>query len=164
MAYAAAVQEATYSALEQALERLTSLRQYQHHGKRVPHKPLLVLLALGQLETTGSSAIPWDLAQDEAGQSHRRVRATDEDRAPSSRRPTRSPVCAQMGCGRIDADIPNDLVGSLDAARPTGRLEAQLERQLRSAPVRNAVARALVEAHFPDTVAPDVLLASGSGP
>ena len=64
----------------------------------------------------------------------------------------------------IDADIPNDLVGSLDAARPTGRLEAQLERQLRSAPVRNAVARALVEAHFPDTVAPDVLLASGLDP
>ncbi|MDF2143831.1 hypothetical protein [Knoellia sp. p5-6-4] len=45
------------SPLEQALERLTSLRQYQHHGKRVPHKPLLVLLALGQLEATGSSAV-----------------------------------------------------------------------------------------------------------
>lgn len=52
------------SVLEDVLERLTSLRQYQHQGKRVPHKPLLVLLALGQLEATGSSAVSWDVAQD----------------------------------------------------------------------------------------------------
>lgn len=57
------VEGTTASALEQALERLTSLRQYQHQGKRVPHKPLLVLLALGQLEATGSSAVTWEQAQ-----------------------------------------------------------------------------------------------------
>ena len=163
MAYAAAVQEATDSALEQALERLTSLRQYQHHGKRVPHKPLLVLLALGQLETTGSSAVPWDLAQD-------KLADLITEFGPQTRTGRKQSAAYPFtrlrsdGVWTIDADIPNDLVGSLDAARPTGRLEAQLERQLRSAPVRNAVARALVEAHFPDTVAPDVLLASGLDP
>jgi putative restriction endonuclease len=52
------------SALEDVLDRLSSLRQDQHQGKRVPHKPLLVLLALGQLESTGSSAVSWDVAQD----------------------------------------------------------------------------------------------------
>ena len=163
VAYAAAVQEATDSALEQALERLTSLRQYQHHGKRVPHKPLLVLLALGQLETTGSSAVPWDLAQD-------KLADLITEFGPQTRTGRKQSAAYPFtrlrsdGVWTIDADIPNDLVGSLDAARPTGRLEAQLERQLRSAPVRNAVARALVEAHFPDTVAPDVLLASGLDP
>jgi putative restriction endonuclease len=58
------VENSGTSPLEEVLERLTSLRQYQHQGKRVPHKPLLVLLALGQLESTGSSAVSWDLAQD----------------------------------------------------------------------------------------------------
>ena len=163
MAYAAAVQEATDSALEQALERLTSLRQYQHRGKRVPHKPLLVLLALGQLEATGSSAVPWDLAQN-------KLADLITEFGPQTRTGRKQSAAYPFtrlrsdGVWTIDADIPNDLVGSLDAARPTGRLEAQLERQLRSAPVRNAVARALVEAHFPDTVAPDVLLASGLDP
>lgn len=39
----------------EVVTRLTSLRQYQCDGKRAPHKPLLVLLALGQLYTTRSS-------------------------------------------------------------------------------------------------------------
>ena len=45
--------------LEGWVERLTALRQYQHNGKRVPHKPLLVLMALGRLAETGSSELPW---------------------------------------------------------------------------------------------------------
>ncbi len=40
------------------LERLSSLRQYQQDGRRSPHKPLLVLLALGRLAATGSSSLP----------------------------------------------------------------------------------------------------------
>lgn len=42
-----------------ALERLKALRQHQQAGKRSPHKPLLVLLALGELASTGSSALHW---------------------------------------------------------------------------------------------------------
>jgi len=45
--------------LEGWVERLTALRQYQHNGKRVPHKPLLVLMALGRLAETGSSELQW---------------------------------------------------------------------------------------------------------
>jgi hypothetical protein len=41
------------------LARLASLRQHQRHGKRSPHKPLLVPLALGRLAATGSSELPW---------------------------------------------------------------------------------------------------------
>jgi putative restriction endonuclease len=46
------------------LTRLASLRQYQRHGQRSPHKPLLVLLALGRLAATGSSELPWSDAED----------------------------------------------------------------------------------------------------
>lgn len=43
----------------QALQQLLALRQHQHNGQRAPHKPLLVLLALGRLAATGSSALAW---------------------------------------------------------------------------------------------------------
>src|SRR3954454_23887215 len=42
----------------QVLERLSLLRQHQQDGRRSPHKPLLVLLALGRLVITGSSSLP----------------------------------------------------------------------------------------------------------
>lgn len=48
----------------QALDRLSSLRQRQRDGRRSPHKPLLVLLALARLAAKGSSALPWSLDRD----------------------------------------------------------------------------------------------------
>ena len=151
------------SALEDVLERLTSLRQYQHQGKRVPHKPLLVLLALGQLESTGSSAVSWDVPHypqadniPDFGQ-HTRTILNQSAAYPITR-------LRRDGIWRLDADVPDDSVGSLNAERPTGRLDADLERQLTSPSLRYAAARAIVETHFPETVAPDVLLASGLDP
>jgi putative restriction endonuclease len=41
------------------VDRLAALRQHQHNGKRAPHKPLLLLMALGRLAETGSSEMPW---------------------------------------------------------------------------------------------------------
>jgi putative restriction endonuclease len=45
------------------LARLGSLRQHRQRGRRSPHKPLLVLLALGRLAATGSSDLPWSSAE-----------------------------------------------------------------------------------------------------
>lgn len=151
------------SPLEQVLERLMSLRQYQHQGKRVPHKPLLVLLALGQLEATGSSAVTWGLAQT-------RLAELIHEFGPQTRTGAKQSAAYPFtrlrsdGVWSLDADVPNDAVGDLDRANPTGRLESGLEAQLRDATTRATVARALVEAHFPDTVAPDVLIAAGLDP
>jgi putative restriction endonuclease len=52
---------------DEVLARLANLRQHQRDGRRSPHKPLLVLLALGRLSATGSSALPWTEAQTELG-------------------------------------------------------------------------------------------------
>jgi putative restriction endonuclease len=49
---------------QQVLERLSSLRQHQADGRRSPHKPLLVLLALGRLPESGSSSLPWSEAEE----------------------------------------------------------------------------------------------------
>lgn len=157
------VEGATASTLEQALERLTSLRQYQHQGKRVPHKPLLVLLALGQLEATGSSAVTW-------GQAQTRLAELIREFGPQTKTGAKQSAAYPFtrlrsdGVWALDADVPNDVVGELDRAQPTGRLDSALEAQLRDATTRATVARALVEAHFPDTVAPDVLIAAGLDP
>lgn len=157
------VEGTTASALEQALERLTSLREYQHQGKRVPHKPLLVLLALGQLEATGSSAVTWEQAQTRLAEL---IREFGPQTKTSAKQSAAYPFTRLRSDGvwSLDAAVPDDLVGVLDRAQPTGRLESALEAQLRDGTTRAAVARALVEAHFPDTVAPDVLLAAGLDP
>ncbi len=42
---------------------MSSLRQHQQDGRRSPHKPLLVLLALARLAATGSSNLPWSEAE-----------------------------------------------------------------------------------------------------
>lgn len=39
------------------IERVAAINQHRGNGKRAPHKPLLILLALGQLQRTGSSAL-----------------------------------------------------------------------------------------------------------
>ena len=51
------------AAKDKVLSTLSSLRQHQHQGKRSPHKPLLVLLALSRLSTEGTSAIEWSVAE-----------------------------------------------------------------------------------------------------
>ena len=51
----------------EVLNRLAALRQHQQGGRRSPHKPLLVLLALRRLSATGSSALPWTDAQTKLG-------------------------------------------------------------------------------------------------
>ena len=46
-----------------ALQRLLDLRLHQQDGKRSPHKPLLALVALGRLLSTGTSELPWSEAE-----------------------------------------------------------------------------------------------------
>ena len=149
--------------LEGWVERLSALRQYQHKGKRVPHKPLLVLMALGRLAETGSSDLPWSDAEEvladliaEFGP------ATRTGRRQSAAYPfTR---LRTDGVWKLSRDVPMDDVGPLDAAPITGRLESSLERALSRPGQIEEAARLLVDAQFPRTVAPDVLIAVGLDP
>lgn len=151
------------SPLERALGRLTSLRQHQHEGKRVPHKPLLVLLALAHLESTGSSAVTW---HDAEGTLARLIREFGPQTRTAAKQSAAYPFTRLRSDGIwvLSADVPNDHVRNLDQEQPTGRFDDELERDLKDPRIRAAVARALVDAHFPDTVAPDVLLAVGLDP
>lgn len=147
-----------------AVARLGSLRQHQHQGQRSPHKLLLVLLALGRLAETGSSAVPWSAAESEL------VNLIAEFGPPS--RTGRAQSAAYPftrlkadGVWLLDHGVPNDLIRPLADGQVTGRLESSIEAVLRSRPdLLRATARDLVLSNFPETVAPDVLEAAGLNP
>lgn len=146
------------------LERFAALRQHQHDGQRSPHKPLLVLLALGRLAATGSSELPWSAAESELADLIAEFGPPSRTgRAQSAAYPfTR---LRADGVWVLDQDVQMDLVGPLASRHVTGRLESSLESVLRDDPALvGATARALVLSNFPETVAPDVLTAVGFDP
>ncbi len=143
---------------------LTSLRQHQHNGHRSPHKPLLMLLALGHLAITGSSRVAWSVAEQAlAGLIAEFGEPSKTGRAQSAAYPfTRMRA---DGVWVLDADVPMDLVRPLVEGNVTGSLPSPLEAALLANPaVVMKVARMLVTSNFPDTIAPDVLEAVGLDP
>jgi putative restriction endonuclease len=148
----------------EVVARLASLRQHQRNGQRSPHKPLLVLLALGRLAATGSGRLPWPVAEPvlaeliaEFGPPSRTGRAQSAA-YPFTR-------LRADGVWVLDRDVEMDLVGPLARSHVTGRLELSVESALRARPALiRAAARELVMSNFPETVAPDVLAAVGLDP
>ncbi len=149
---------------ENVLAMLTSFRQHQHDGHRSPHKPLLMLLALGRLATTDSSSVPWSVAEHALADLIAEFgRPSKTGRAQSAAYPfTR---LRSDGVWVLDADVPMDLVRPLTEGSVIGSLPSPLEAALRANPalIMDA-ARMLVTSNFPDTVAPDVLEAVGLDP
>ena len=146
-----------------AVTRLTSLRQYQGDGKRAPHKPLLVLLALGQLQSTGSSAMPWSLVEERLGAMLAEFGTPSRQGSTSAAYPfTR---LRADGVWQLTRDVPDDNVGPLRESPIEGSFTSEIEASLRYSPgeVLEA-ARLIVEQQFPLTVAPDVLVTAGLDP
>lgn len=149
--------------MAEVLARLASLRQHRHQGHRSPHKPLLVLFALGQLKATGSSEIEWSAAAE------RLAALIGDFGRPSSAAPAQRAAypftrLRSDGIWTLDHDVPMDLVRPLATGRVTGRLAEALENALRDPEIAAAAARQLVNAEFPPTIAPDVLMAVGLDP
>lgn len=142
---------------------LTALRQYQGDGRRAPHKPLLVLLALGQLNATGSSALKWSAVEERLGALLAEF-GTATMTGPSSAAYPFTRLRSD-GVWQLSRDVPNDIVGPLNSEPIEGHFSPEIEAELRRSPATlNAVARALVESQFPLTIAPDVLSAVGLDP
>ena len=148
----------------EVIGRLASLRQYQRDGQRSPHKPLLMLLALGRVVATGSSELPWSEAETKLAD------LISEFGPPSATGRAQSATypftrLRADGIWVLDQDVRMDLVGPLARERVTGRFEASVESALLARPALIRVAaRDLVMSNFPGTVTPDVLEAVGLDP
>ncbi len=146
------------------LDRLLDLRLHQQDGVRSPHKPLLTLLALSQLMSTGSSLMAWSqIAERLADLLAEFGRPSTTGRAQSAAYPfTR---LRSDGVWELDAEVPMDRVGPLQAHDVTGHFTAEIEVELAAHPSKALdTARALVLSHFPETLAVDVLAATGLDP
>ena len=81
------------------LARFGSLQQHQRQdGQRSPHKPLLVLLALGRLAAIGSSELPWSAAESALGELIAEF-GPPSGQAARKAPPTHSPGCAMTRYG-----------------------------------------------------------------
>jgi hypothetical protein len=93
------------TASAETLAALTRLHQHRQDGRRSPHKPLLVLLALGQFATSGSSEVPWSMAEQRLADL---IAAFGPTAGPValSPRPTRSRGSARTGSGHSITTSP----------------------------------------------------------
>ena len=101
------------------MERLLALRLHQQDGRRSPHKPLLALVALGRLLSTGSSRLPWSLAEEQLADL-----LTEFGRPSSAPRPQSAAYpftrLRSDGVWELDADVPMDAVTPLRDQDVTG--------------------------------------------
>jgi putative restriction endonuclease len=118
-------------------------------------------MALGQLANTGSSALPWLTASE-------RLATVIEEFGPASKASPAQRAAYPFTRLRsdkvwtLDHNVPMDLTTPLTQHGVVGRLEESLEQDLIDEPgLLNLVARTLVTAHFPDSIAADVLTAVG---
>jgi putative restriction endonuclease len=119
------------------LAPLAALRQHGRGGQRSPHKPLLVLLALGRLSAAGSSELPWSAAESALGNLIAEFGPVSvTGRAQSAAYPfTR---LRADGIWVLDADVPMDLVRPLANRQVTGHFEESVETALRADPMASA--------------------------
>jgi len=143
---------------------MSRLRQYRHDGKRSPHKPLLVLLALGNLTATGSSRVPWSQAEQQLAD------LISDFGPPSSTAPAQSAAypfthLRSDSVWVLDHDVPMDAVRPLREHEVSGRLTEPVEAALVDDPqLLVAVAKQLIDGQFPSSMASAVLVAVGLDP
>ena len=156
--------QATVPTESAVLERFSQLRQHQQDGRRSPHKPLLVLSALGRLAATGKSAVSFSEVE------HQLALLISTFGRPSRTSPGNAAAypftrLRSDGVWQLDADVAMDNAGPLRERDVSGQFPPDLERALRASPrLVNRLARMLVESQFPSTLTTDVLLQVGLDP
>ena len=141
------------------LERIAAIRRWRRGGERAPHKPLLLLYALGRLQRTGSSRMRYDEAEPTLDELLRNY-------GPA--RPT-SPAypfhhLQSDGLWQVDAagGDPGPSRTRLRASGATGHLDPELEAALLADPGLVAlIAHALLDANFPESLHRELCTAAG---
>ncbi|SEG80629.1 putative restriction endonuclease [Thermomonospora echinospora] len=146
------------------VERVLAIRQWSHHGERAPHKPLLLLYALGRYQREGAGSIPYSAAEEPLN------RLLREFGPPRHARSTMAYpfhyLTSDDRLWQVDTDdgpgSPGPRVGLLRSAHARGRLHPELAAALDADPgLLGRLARALLDANFAPTLHADICLETG---
>lgn len=149
------------------LELVLGVNQWSKGGERAPHKPLLLLYALGRLQRTGSSASSYVDAEELLGR-------LLVDFGRPGQKPTSAHPFVRLGHdhegalwtlsydGQIGVDGPRDTKGWLRDHHARGAFSAEFERALLADPGLVAlIGRALLEEHFAPSLHEDICATAG---
>jgi len=142
------------------IERVTSLNQWRRGGERAPHKPLLLLYALGRLKRTGSASMTFTDAEPDLS------RLLEEFGPPRHTSPGYPfhhltsdglwVVHTRAGEGSPGPNLRDLRAGAVGSLAPD--FAADLEHDPR---LLASVVRAILDASFPATLHSDILDAVG---
>ncbi|MFI6033847.1 phosphorothioated DNA-binding restriction endonuclease [Streptomyces sp. NPDC051315] len=146
------------------LERVTKLRQWTGNGVRAPHKPLLLLYALGRFQEDADGELRYTAVEEDL----KRLLA---EYGPGNRTSPAYPFhhLVSDGVWEVRTDrgpgSPGTGVLELRAAGAAGRLVPELRVALRRDPSLLArMARALLDLHFPPSLHGELCEAVGLEP
>jgi putative restriction endonuclease len=146
------------------LERTAKLRQWTRSGTRAPHKPLLLLYALGRFQQDADSALRYSAVEQDLQQ-------LLTEYGPPNRTTPAYPfhhlvsdgvweVCTERGPGS-----PGTGVRDLRETGATGQLAPDLRAALRrEPPLLGRIARLLLDLHFPPSLHGELCEAVGLEP
>ncbi|MBW3651431.1 MAG: HNH endonuclease [Actinobacteria bacterium] len=141
------------------LQRIASVRRWSRRGERAPHKPLLLLYALGRLQRCGTSEVSYVEAEPELA---RLLRDYGPPRTTSPAYPFHHLQSDGLWVVHAGADRPGSSPTRLRSTAATGRLVPEFEAALRADSRLVAVAvRSVLEANFPDSLHRDLCEAVG---
>ncbi|MEU0844218.1 phosphorothioated DNA-binding restriction endonuclease [Streptomyces sp. NPDC005962] len=144
-------------------ERVGNLRQWTNNGVRAPHKPLLMLYALGRFQQGPDQALRYsDIERD--------LKDLLRDYGPPRDTSPSYPFhhLTNDGVWEVRTDdggsSPGARVGELRASGAEGRLVAGLRSALSREPeLLGRLAHVLLDTHFPPSLHPDIAAAVGLG-
>ncbi|WP_329412200.1 HNH endonuclease [Streptomyces sp. NBC_00704] len=138
------------------VERAAGLRQWRRDGVRAPHKPLLLLYALGRYQADAEGELRYSAVE---GDLRRLLREYGPARATSPSYPFHHLVGDGVWEVRTDQGhgSPGSGVGALRSSGAAGRLAPELRAALRREPsLLGRMARVLLDLHFPPSLHPDL--------
>lgn len=150
-----------YAAAVDWIERAGRLRRWSRDGERAPHKPLLLLYALGQYQAQGDEPIPFSQAED---QLRELLREFGPPRKTSPGYPFHHLVSDGLWQARTvnGEGSPRSDVGVLRASGAEGRLAPDLVAALdRDTHLVAQLVRTLLDANFEPSLHPDICAAAG---
>jgi putative restriction endonuclease len=148
---------------EEWLQRIATIRQWVRRGTRAPHKPLLLLYALGRLQRTGSSEVAYSEAEPVLAELLRAFGPPGGKTSPAY--PFHHLQSDGLWIVRSSGpDNPGASSSRLRATGATGRLATELETALRTdARLLATAARFLLDANFPESLHAEICSVVGLG-